>query len=285
MNLFTADMQRFAARRLVRAMLMLTIGATIVIVGIVAAKGHRYTEQIPGYSYGDQFGQYQTFPTMTFVHDTRLDIGRTLSDVLAAVSICWVCAAAVLGASFVGAEYGGQGLSTQLLYEPGRWRTHASKLTAVGASCAALAFISLVAVTVAMFVGAKSHGVASGLTREFWTARSWDLGRGVVATAAAGMLAYTVTLVFRRTAVGAIAILIQIPISNAFQQNHKIFGTIARALPYYGLQVFIFGHDRLPDVEFLKGVTTTPAALVLATVWVVACAAAAGAVFARAEIR
>jgi hypothetical protein len=283
-NQFTADMQRFAARRLVRATLILAIGLIVVIVGVQAAKGHRYTAHYQTYNFSDTSSQPQIVD-VPFIRDTRLNIERTLSDVIAAIGILMVCAASVLGASFVGAEYGGSGLSTQLLYEPRRWRTHLSKLTAVGVSCATLAFIALVAVTAAMFVGAKAHGTATGLNREFWTARTWEMGRAALAAAIAGMLAYTVTLVFRRTAVGAIAILIQVPLAGAFQQNTKIYGTIGRALPYYGLEVFILGRDRLPDVEFLKGVTTTPAALLLAAVWLAAMAAAAGAVFARAEIR
>jgi hypothetical protein len=277
-------MQRFAARRLVRATLLLAIGLIVVIVGVQAAKGHRWTAHYQEYSFSDTSTDPQIVD-VPFVRDTRLDIHRTLSDVIAAISILMVCAASVLGASFIGAEYGGSGLSTQLLYEPRRGRTHLSKLTAVGVSCAALGFVVLVVATAAMFVGAKAHGIATGLNREFWTARSWELGRGVLAIALAGMLAYTITLVFRRTAVGAIAVLIQIPIANSFQHSHKIYGTIGRALPYYGLEVFIFGRKRLPDVEFLRGVTTTPAALVLAAVWLAAMAVAAGAVFARTEIR
>ena len=65
-------------------------------------------------------------------------------NVIAAISLLMVCAASVLGASFIGAEYGGSGLSTQLLYEPRRARTHLSKMTAVGVSCAALGFVVLV---------------------------------------------------------------------------------------------------------------------------------------------
>jgi hypothetical protein len=64
-----------------------------------------------------------------------------------------------------------------------------------------------------------------------------------------------------------------------------LLGKITRSLPYFGLHVFVLGRDHLGGVQYRPGVTTTAAAFVLATVWLVGLVVAAGAIFGRAEVR
>ncbi len=284
MNLLSADLRRFAARRLVRGTLAFALLLTLVIVGVQTARGHVYTSHEQQYV----FNATDTKPTIELVprlHDTRIDIAGNLSVVLAAVGVIMVCAAFVLGASFVGADYGGSSLSTQLLYEPRRWRVHASKAAAAAISCAAVTLCVLCTVALTMFLGSKLHGIAPDVDSEWWQHRAREMGRGVVGVGVAGAMAYAVTLAFRRTAVGAIAFLIQVPLAGALATNRGLLGAIGRSLPYYALQTFVLGRDHLIDPQTLRGVTTTAAAFALAAVWLVGLIAAAGAVFGRAEVR
>ena len=202
MNLLAADLERFSRRRLMRGALILALFLIAVIVAIQTVRGHRFTENL---SYGGGFyvgpdGQTLPDPTGTFqvVHDTRVNVAQ-LSNVLVAVGLIMACVSFVLGASFVGAEFGGSGLSTQLLFEPRRWRVHVSKATACAISCAAMTCCVLCTLALAIFVGAKVHGVAQGLDSTFWQERAREIGRGVIGAGLAGSMAYTVAVALRRT--------------------------------------------------------------------------------------
>jgi hypothetical protein len=296
MNLLSADLQRFAARRLVRGALAFALLLTLVIITVQTVRGHQYVQTIqeprfegvpvtPGGSDGSFRRPDVTFIPVHITRDSRVNVEANLSGVLVIVGILLVCAAFVLGASFVAADFGGTSLSTQLLYEPRRWRVHTSKALATGMSCAAIAVCVLCTAAAAMFLGSKVHGIAPDVDARWWQERLREVGRAAAGAGLAGAMAYTVALVFRRTAVGAILFLVQIPLVGALETSNKLLGTITRSLPYYGLHVSVLGHDHLRDVQYRPGVTTTAAAFLLAAVWLAGLIAAAGAVFGRAEVR
>jgi hypothetical protein len=295
-NLLSADLQRFAARRIVRGALAFALLLTLVIITVQTVRGHQYVETLqeprfegvpvtPGGSDGSFHRPDVTFVPVQVNRDSRVDVTKNLSGVLVITGILLVCAASVLGASFVAADFGGTSLSTQLLYEPRRWRVHMSKALATGISCAAIAVCVLCTIAAAMFIGSKVHGIAPDLDAQWWQERVRELGRAAVGAGLAGAMAYTVALVFRRTAVGAILFLLQIPLVGALETNEKFLGKMTRSLPYYGLHVFVLGRDHLGSVQYRPGITTTAAGFALAAVWLAGLIAAAGAVFGRAEVR
>jgi hypothetical protein len=295
-NLLSADLQRFAARRLVRGALAFALLLTLVIITVQTVRGHEYVQTIEEPRFEgvkprlDNPQDVFQRPDVTFVpvkinHDTRVDVAANLSGVLVVAGILLVCTAFVLGASSVAADFGGSSLSTQLLYEPRRWLVHMSKALATGISCAALAVCVLCTIAAAMFIGSKVHGIAPDVDAQWWQERAREIGRGAAGAGIAGAMAYTIALVFRRTAVGAILFLLQVPLVGALETNTKLLGAITRSLPYYGLQVFVLGRDHLGEVQYRPGITTTAAAFVLAAVWLVGLVVAAGAIFGRAEVR
>ena len=61
---------------------------------------------------------------------------------------------------------------------------------------------------------------------------------------------------------------------------------IGRSLPYYGLHVFVLGRDHITiEPKYLRGVTTTAAALLMSIAWVVGLWSGGGLLFARSEVR
>lgn len=295
MNLLSADLQRFAARRLVRGALAFALLLTLVVITVQTVRGHRYVQTIqeprfeqvdPGIDSREVFRRGDvTLVPVNINRDSRVDVASNLSGVLVIVGILLVCAAFVLGASFIAADFGGASLSTQLLYEPRRWRVHTSKALATGISCAAIAVCVLCTVAAAMFIGSKVHGIAPDVDAQWWQERAREIGRAAAGAGLAGAMAYAVAVVFRRTAVGAILFLVQIPLVGALETNEKFLGKATRSLPYYGLHVLVLGRDHLGSVQYRPGITTTAAGFALAAVWLAGLIAAAGAVFGRAEVR
>lgn len=292
MNLLASNLERFSARRLTRVMLLFAIGLTVVIVGFQTVHGHRFTTTgYAGYYAPDGSFGGQLVPMM---HDSRIDIAAHLSTVFAAVGVLLVCVSFVLGASFVGAETSGSGFSTQMLYEPRRWRMHAAKTLTVAISCAAFAVCVCCVIAATMLLGSHLHGIAPHVRSDWWTARVHEIGRVAIAAALAGVMAYAVTLVVKRTGAGIVLFLLQLPLAAMFLRLHErgqheqFLAKIARLVPYYGLQILVLGREHIPhpnQYEHLGGVTTSASALVLAGVWAVALLLAAGALFARSEVR
>jgi hypothetical protein len=175
MRPFGADLERFAARRLMRGALIAALLLIVVVIGVQTVRGHQFVKRYESQMYSD--GSFDpvsgelspsatpTIQVYTEPHDSRINVARTLSNTLTTSGILLMIVAFVLGASFVGAEFGGSGLSTQLLYEPRRWRVHASKAVAVAVSCAAFALCVRCTIALATFLGGKLHGVVSGGTR------------------------------------------------------------------------------------------------------------------------
>jgi hypothetical protein len=279
----------------VRGTLAFALLLTLVVITVQTVRGHQYVQTIqeprfeqvdPGIDSREVFrpGDVTLVP-VSINHDSRVDVASNLSGVLVIVGILLVCAAFVLGASFIAADFGGASLSTQLLYEPRRWRVHTSKALATGISCAAIAVCVLCTVAAAMFIGSKVHGIAPDVDAQWWQERAREIGRAAAGAGLAGAMAYAVAVVFRRTAVGAILFLVQIPLVGTLETSEKFLGKATRALPYYGLHVFVLGRDHLGSVQYRPGITTTAAGFALAAVWLAGLIAAAGAVFGRAEVR
>ena len=186
------------------------------------------------------------------------------------------------------------GFGTQLLYEPRRWRVHAAKTLTVAISCAALAVCVCCVIAATMLLGSHLHGIAPHVRSDWWTARVHEIGRIALAAALAGVMFYAVTLVVKRTGAGVVLFLLQLPLATMFMRLHERgqheqpLAKIARAVPYYGLQILVLGRDHIPRAnpyEHLSGVTTTASGFVLAGVWTLGLLVVSGALFARAEVR
>lgn len=115
--------------------------------------------------------------------------------------------AAVLGASFIGAEYKSGTIETTLLWEPRRVRVLGSKLAAVSLSAFAIHVTLLGLLVLAMLPAAHWRGSTAGADADFWYGVVGVILRGGVAAAATASIALAVSVLTRNT-VGGVAVVL-----------------------------------------------------------------------------
>jgi ABC-type transport system involved in multi-copper enzyme maturation permease subunit len=191
----------------------------------------------------------------------------------------------VLGASFIGADHNVGSLTTQLLYEPRRWRVHAGKSGAALAGCAAVTLLSLGFLVAMALLGANLNGITDGVDREFLMNRLGQIGRITVAGALGGGMAYGVTLVLRRTSAGIVVFFLQYPLMFLVSPESEPLGVFSRILPLRGLVAFVLDPSTMTEAGEDIGIRTLAGGVGLTLVWIVVILAASGRLFSRAEIR
>jgi hypothetical protein len=265
MTQLVAELRRFSARRLVRVTVIVTLVLIVLTIMGRALNGH-----------APDFENY--------VSDTRLNLQDSLRGGLDGTAIALVFVSFVLGASFVGAEFNVGLLTTQLLYEPRRWRVHLAKGAAVflGVGAFALAMLALVALTTAF--GAAVHGITDGATSAWWVTRIAQSFRLTGAVALAGTMAYTVALMARRTSAAVIIFLVQYPFLFV-NPNKGVFGFLSHYAPLRGLLIMATTPDPESLSRLFEPIRTIGAGVVLTLFWMVGLALLSGVIFERSEVR
>jgi hypothetical protein len=306
MRQLDTEMRRFFARRIVRGTFLVAVLLIVLVVTIATIKGHGGNE----YSLDPATGQVidtatgrvvQTMPSGQYPSaeinggdsqghvlfgrsDTRMNVGKSLADVMQGVGVTLLFAAFVVGASFVGAEYNVGSLTTQLMFEPRRWRVHLAKAVAVAIGAAALTFAVLLCLALAMYAGSELKGIVSGVDGTFLVHRTGQAARIAGAAAAGGVLAYAVTLVVRRSSAGMAVFFLQFVLVGLINPTKKPFGFISHYAPLRALVALIVHHPQAQDVDE-RVIHTLAGATVLTLLWVAIVIAASGAWFARSEVR
>lgn len=294
MNQIRADLHRFAARRLVRWSVIVIVAIAVVSMGIATLNGkpaHETTqtyygpppEFVPGpgpvtFPQGEVEMVPQTYTRMT--DDSRLKPGRDLDDLLGGTGIVVVLLGIILGASFVGAEFGGASLSTQLLFQPNRTRTHLSKATAVAIGVFDASLIISLTVAVTMVAGAAINGVLDGVDTSWAIARFGDMARVGLAGAAAALMAYAVALATRRTGAAIMFFVLQFPFILIVRPDNEPFGPLSKYAPLRGLLAVA---NNFP--EGTSGDLTKSTAITLVVVSLAVFLVLSDRLFARAEVR
>ena len=306
MRQLDAELRRFFARRIVRGTFLIAVLLVVLVVTITTAKGHpgheysldpqtgQVTGRVPtGQVIGvegsgqipSQFGGTDDQGRIFFGEsDTRTNIGKDLANVLEGTGVALLFAAFALGASFVGAEFNVGSLTTQLLFEPRRWRVHLAKSVAVALGTAALAFAVLLIVALAMYIGSELNGVVHGLDGAFLAHRTAQALRVAAVVGVGAMLAYSVTLIARRSSAGIIAFILQFVLLNLINPNKGTFAPISHYAPIRGLIATLVRHTSAENVQE-RAIHTMAGGVVLTAVWVVVIVGGSGFLFARAEVR
>ena len=155
-------------------------------------------------------------------------VGRSLEDTCCGIAILLVFVGVVLGASFVGAEFHLGSLTSQLLYEPRRWRVHLAKAATVGIGCAAFAALLCVVVAGLMLAGSELHGVVRGLDSSWWRHRGVESAARSERRRRPAIMAYSVTVVTHRTSAAIVVFLARVSRSSASSQRDvAVFGPIS----------------------------------------------------------
>ncbi len=305
MRQLDTELRRFFARRIVRGTFLLAVLLVVLVVTITTAKGH------PGHEYSldPQTGQVTDAATGQVIgnegsgripssfggtdengriligeSDTRTNIGKDLGDALEGTGVALLFVSFVLGASFVGAEFNVGSLTTQLLFEPRRWRVHLAKSAAVALGTAALAFAVLLIVALAMYIGSELNGVVHGLDGPFFAHRAAQALRVAAVIGVGAMLAYSVTLIARRTSAGIIAFILQFVLLNLINPNKGTFAPISHYAPIRGLVATLIRHTSAENVQD-RAIHTIAGGVTLTAVWVVIIVGGVGILFARSEVR
>lgn len=299
-----AELRRFFARRIVRGTFVVAAIIIVVVVTIGTAKGHPGSQfsldpatgsvvdtatgrvvanKSPG-GIPSQFGGTDDRGRIFFGEsDTRTNIGKDLANVLEGTGVALLFAAFALGASFVGAEFNVGSLTTQLLFEPRRWRVHVAKSVAVAVGAATLALTVMVFVALAMYIGSELNGVVQGLDGAFLAHRTAQALRVAAVVGVGAMLAYSVTLVAKRSSAG-MTFFLQFVLLNLIRPDKMPFGPISHYAPVRGLLAIVVKHTDATGIQE-RAIHTMAGGVVLTAVWVVVIVGGSGFLFARAEVR
>lgn len=219
--------------------------------------------------------------TQTVQHDRRVRIHDNYSETVKGTGIAAIFIAFVIGASFVGAEFGAGSLSTQLIFEPRRVRVVVVKAIAVGIGLAVLTVALLLYIGILQWAGSELRGVVNDLDGSWFAARAGDVGRVALAVALAGIAAYAVTVVARRT-VAAVATLLIVGWASAIIGNFKAWRWAARYNPATAFIELVADETRRRGSDVLL---TVRAAAVWSCLWAVVLTLVAAVIFSRREVR
>jgi hypothetical protein len=293
--LFGAELRRFFARRVLRGAFAFGIALTTLVLVIQFARSEVTTSKQHGTTFvcpqttGSGSASVVPAPctqqstTSVITHDRRINISRRYSEAVGGSGVAMVLVAFIIGASFVGAEFGAGSLSTQLIFEPRRTRVIAVKAIAVGIGLALTTIGLLLYLGLLMFAGSSMRGISGGLDGTWFAARAGDLVRVAGAVALAGVVAYAITVVARRTVAAVAGLLIGQVASGLIGSRHN-WHWVAKYNPTSALIIMAidpFRHlgDAAATVLSLRGAIATSCA------WAVGLTVIAAMIFNRREVR
>jgi hypothetical protein len=299
--LLGAELRRFFARRVMRFAFAFGIALSTLVLVILTVRSDvgvssRSQEQFvcngptiapntigPGtIAPGKDAGQDCTTRVIisNVQHDRRLRIHDNLSDTIKGSGFAMVFVAFVIGASFVGAEFGAGSLSTQLIFEPRRVRVVTVKAIAVGIGLAVLSVALLLYIAVLQWAGSSLRGIVNDLDGSWFAARAGDTGRVAAAVALAGITTFAITVVARRT-VAAVAGLLIVGWASAIIGQFHSWRWVAKYNPATAVIAMVEDsrHNTDPDFLGVRGGTLS------ALIWSVGLTAVAAIIFSRREVR
>jgi hypothetical protein len=216
------------------------------------------------------------------VHDRKVRVGRTFEETVRGLGIAFALLGVLLGSTFLAAEFGSAGISTQLLFEPRRWWLYASKAVALFVGCGLCAVLLTVWVGIGQFGASAARGSTAGVDVGWVVERLADAGRVSAACGLASLCALGIGALARRTVV-AVGIFFGLVIATGFLANVTWGKRVARLSPMNGLFATAFG--KFNDAEAFIGLRTLRGAVVLALAWAIGLSLVGGWWFARREIR
>jgi hypothetical protein len=298
LGLLRAELRRFFSRRVMRGAFAFGIALATVVLVIITARSEVTKGSETHQSFTcpsptgpptvpDTFGTVPSdcvpqLSSTTVTHDRRVKIHDNLSDTIKGTGVAMVFVAFVIGATFIGAEFAAASVGSQLVFEPRRARVVAVKALAVGIGLAILSIALLLYIAILQGAGSSLRGVFDGLDGAWFAARAGDIGRVSAAVALAGMAAYAITVVTRRT-VAAVAGLLVIGWVSAIIGSLHNWRWVAKYNPTSAFIAVVVDETRRTSTD--SQVLTVRAATLSSCLWVVALTVVAAVIFARREVR
>jgi hypothetical protein len=288
MSLLDAELRRLFARRLVRALLLFAVLIVVVVQAVIAIRADVVEREISTFNcftFDPATGQQVPCPdegggtAVIEIDDRRPRIGENLESALEGMAVGVLLASVVIGASFVGADFGAGALPGQLLFEPRRKRVLLTKAAAVAFGMFVCAVGICALLTVAMLITSQTRGVVEGLDREWVGDRAADVLRLSTVGAVGAVIGLSIVAVVRRTA-AAIVVMFGLVIIEPLLLNRWDFFDSLPLVQSMG--AFVTGSWGPGEFEGIDDLAEAARVLVL---WTAGFVAIATAVFARREVR
>jgi ABC-2 type transport system permease protein len=182
-DLVRAEIGRLWSRRMLRGLALLVLGGILFFAFVAflqasddpnsglegarreVAECERFRESPEGPK--DEF-QCPTVEQVRPSHDKRFNYTESMPDAVRNVSIFLFVLALLIGASFVGAEWGTGTMTTLLTWEPRRGRLLIAKWIAAVVGAAAVALGALIFLTFVFYPIGALRGITSGLDGRWW---------------------------------------------------------------------------------------------------------------------
>lgn len=297
--LLGTELRRFFSRRVTRGAFAFGIALSTLVLVILTVRSDVRTVAEPGQqvvcpgqtgvppTVGSSNGQLPNScqiheATVLVSRDHRLKIHDNLSGTVTGTGVSMIFVAFVIGASFIGAEFTVGSLGLQLIFEPRRGRVVAVKAIAVGIGLALLSIALLLYLAFLQWAGSSLRGVVANLDTTWFAARSGDIVRVAAAVGLAGIAAYAMTVVTRRT-VAAVATLLVVGWVSTIIQHLSDWRWLTK---YNPATVFIsMAVDPTRSNNGGPNAITIRTAMLSSCAWAVALTVVAAVIFARREVR
>ncbi len=172
-----------------------------------------YRSGCPDYEHADVYLSETKSITINGKH--YRSVRQTVNGLVPWMSTAGIALAAILGASFIGAEYKFGTIETTVLWEPRRIRVLGSKLVAAALSAFVIHVVLLSLLVAVMMPAALWRGSVAGADADFWSGLVGVVARGGVTAAAIAAIALSVSVLTRNTVGGVAALLGYTAISPA----------------------------------------------------------------------
>ncbi|MBV9952470.1 MAG: hypothetical protein JO291_11000 [Acidimicrobiia bacterium] len=280
--LVATELRRFELRRAVRWMVVLGLLIVVVVNVVQLAR----SEVSAASATSEHIVQGPNGPVpVRIAHDAedrRVRVGRTFEQTIRGLGIGLVMFGVLLGSTFIAAEFGASGLSTQLIFEPRRVRLYVAKTLAVFIGAAVSAAIIIVWAGLLQLLVSALRGSTAGVDAGWLGERATDVVRASSACGLGAVCATAVASIARRTVV-AVGVLYGLTAGTGFLGGVTWGEPLARVSPMNTL--FGMGYGDLNDPEGFFGLRTLTGAVTISLVWVLVVSVIGAWWFERREIR
>ena len=219
-GLLASELRRLTSRRFIRSLVLILFGLVVVVATVAffqsnndpkagLAEAQRIVADCqrqriePGAPIPDEKTVQFQCPRVEDLRgqfDHRFNYAANVPDALRGLAIALMSLGILVGASFVGADWGSGVMTTTLTWEPRRGRLLAAKSIVCAATVGAAGFLLLAWVSVVHFPVAAFRGSTATLNGGLWWSMAGIWLRGGGLAAFGSLLGISLATLFRNTA-------------------------------------------------------------------------------------
>jgi ABC-2 type transport system permease protein len=185
----------------------------------------------------DDFFDCGTLDQILPAYDRTFRYAESVGDMVRAGAVLGGIISFLVGASFVGAEWGSGNLATFLTWEPRRAHVHVAKVVAIALCCAVVVTVLLVLLMAVHLPVASLRGTMRGTTADLWRTLAGTAGRGAGLAAMFAAAGAGLAMVMRNTAgaivVGGVYAAVIDPFLHFWDEGRLRVWTLFRNVPQF----------------------------------------------------